>query len=140
MLEMVKLKKLYKMEDPLFIVRIVRNKMKFLLVFKFLVISSFSAVAEDFVYGLDDIPVFKEMRYVENSNVLFDKIDGRFVSSEMIGNYSIEDIEEFYISVLPNLGWEEVNVNLFQRGDEYLEIKLESIKSASKIKFSIYPK
>ena len=136
---MVKLKKLYKMEDPLFIVRIVRNKMKFLLVFKFLVISSFSAVAEDFVYGLDDIPVFKEMRYIENSNVLFDKIDGRFVSSEMIGNYSIEDIEEFYISVLPNLGWEEVNVNLFQRGDEYLEIKLESIKSASKIKFSIYP-
>ena len=128
------------MEDPLFIVRIVRNKMKFLLVFKFLVISSFSAVAEDFVYGLDDIPVFKEMRYIENSNVLFDKIDGRFVSSEMIGNYSIEDIEEFYISVLPNLGWEEVNVNLFQRGDEYLEIKLESIKSASKIKFSIYPK
>ena len=137
---MVKLKKLYKMEDPLFIVRIVRNKMKFLLVFKFLVISSFFAVAEDFVYGLDDIPVFKEMRYIENSNVLFDKIDGRFVSSEMIGNYSIEDIEEFYISVLPNLGWEEVNVNLFQRGDEYLEIKLESIKSASKIKFSIYPK
>tara|TARA_Y100000991_G_C21648898_1_gene211535 strand:- start:25 stop:411 length:387 start_codon:yes stop_codon:yes gene_type:complete len=128
------------MEDPLFIVRIVRNKMKFLLVFKFLVISSFFAVAEDFVYGLDDIPVFKEMRYIENSNVLFDKIDGRFVSSEMIGNYSIEDIEEFYISVLPNLGWEEVNVNLFQRGDEYLEIKLESIKSASKIKFSIYPK
>ena len=128
------------MEDPLFIVRIVRNKMKFLLVFKFLVISSFFAVAEDFVYGLDDIPVFKEMRYIENSNVLFDKIDGRFVSSEMIGDYSIEDIEEFYISVLPNLGWEEVNVNLFQRGDEYLEIKLESIKSASKIKFSIYPK
>ena len=128
------------MEDPLFIVRIVRNKMKFLLVFKFLVISSLFAVAEDFVYGLDDIPVFKEMRYIENSNVLFDKIDGRFVSSEMIGNYSIEDIEEFYISVLPNLGWEEVNVNLFQRGDEYLEIKLESIKSASKIKFSIYPK
>ena len=128
------------MEDPLFIVRIVRNKMKFLLVFKFLVISSFFAVAEDFVYGLDDVPVFKEMRYIENSNVLFDKIDGRFVSSEMIGNYSIEDIEEFYISVLPNLGWEEVNVNLFQRGDEYLEIKLESIKSASKIKFSIYPK
>ena len=114
--------------------------MKFLLVLKFLVISSFFAVAEDFVYGLDDIPVFKEMRYIENSNVLFDKIDGRFVSSEMIGNYSIEDIEEFYISVLPNLGWEEVNVNLFQRGDEYLEIKLESIKSASKIKFSIYPK
>ena len=54
------------------------------------------------------------MRYVENSNVLFDKIDGRFVSSEMIGNYSIEDIKEFYISVLPNLGWEKVNVNLFQ--------------------------
>ena len=44
------------------------------------------------------------MKYVENSNVLFDKIDGRFVSSEMIGKYEIKEIQIFYNSVLPNLG------------------------------------
>ena len=42
---------------------------------------------------------------LKNSNVLFDKIDGRFVSSEMIGKYEIKEIQIFYNSVLPNLGW-----------------------------------
>ena len=77
---------------------------------------------------------------MEDSNVLFDKIDGRFVSSEMIGNYNVNDIKEFYISVLPNLGWEKIDENLFERGSEYLEIRLKSFNSISKIKFSIYPK
>ena len=66
---------------------------------------SFAVFAEDFVYGLDDIPVYKNMRYVENSNVFFDKIDVD-LSSEMVGDYGIEDIENFYNSVFPNLGWE----------------------------------
>ena len=54
------------------------------------------------------------MRYVENSNVLFDKIDGRFVSSEMVGKYEIKEIKIFYNSVLPNLGWKKVKENIFE--------------------------
>ena len=128
------------MGDLPFIALIVRNKMNFFLFLKFYLLFSCAVIAEDFVYGLDDIPVFKEMKYVENSNILFDKIDGRFVSSEMVGNYSIKDIRKFYMSVLPNLGWEEVDENLFQRDKEYLEIKFQSSDAFSKIKFSIYPK
>ena len=41
------------------------------------------------------------MRYVENSNVLFDKIDGRFVSSEMVGKYEIKEIKIFIIPFFP---------------------------------------
>ena len=67
------------------------------------------------------------MRYVENSNLLFDKIDGRFVSSEMEGSYNKEDIKQFYSSVLPNLGWKKVDENLYLRDGEYLEIKLNSV-------------
>ena len=128
------------MGDLPFIALIVRNKMNFFLILKFYLLFSCAVIAEDFVYGLDDIPVFKEMKYVENSNVLFDRIDGRFVSSEMVGNYSIKDIRKFYMSVLPNLGWEEVDENLFQTDKEYLEIKVQSSAAFSKIKFSIYPK
>lgn len=80
------------------------------------------------------------MRYVENSNVLFDKIDGRFVSSEMVGKYEIKEIKIFYNSVLPNLGWKKVKENVFERGTEFLEIKLESTGSLSSAQFSIYPK
>ena len=77
------------MEDQHFFVKIVKNRMHFILVLKFFFLLPFLVFAEDFIYGLDDIPVYKNMRYVENSNVLFDKIDGRFVSSEMVGNYEI---------------------------------------------------
>ena len=128
------------MEGQRFFVQIVRDKIFFFLIFKFYLLIFLSAIAEDFVYGIDDIPVFKNMEYVEDSNVLFDKIDGRFVSSEMVGNYHVNDIKEFYISVLPNLGWEKIDENLFERGSEYLEIRLKSFNSFSKIKFSIYPK
>ena len=128
------------MEDQHFFVKIVKNKMHFILVLKFFFLLSFLVFAEDFIYGLDDIPVYKNMRYVENSNVLFDKIDGRFVSSEMVGKYEIKEIKTFYNSVLPNLGWKKVKENIFERDTEFLEIKLESTGSLSSAQFSIYPK
>ena len=128
------------MGDRLFSAQIVKNNMKSLIFLNFAILFSSLVTAGDFVYGLDDIPVYKDMTYVENSNVLFDKINGRFVSSEMIGNYKINDIKEFYTSVLPNLGWEKVNENLFQRDGEFLEIELKSDDDLSKIIFSIYPK
>ena len=92
------------MEDQRFFVQIARSRINFIFILKFSFLISFLAFAEDFVYGLEDIPVYKNMKYVENSNVLFDKIDGRFVSSEMIGKYEIKEIQIFYNSVLPNLG------------------------------------
>ena len=131
---------MFKVEDQHFFVKIVKNKMHFILVLKFFFLLSFLVFAEDFIYGLDDIPVYKNMRYVENSNVLFDKIDGRFVSSEMVGKYEIKEIKIFYNSVLPNLGWKKVKENIFERGTEFLEIKLESTGSFSTAQFSIYPK
>ena len=128
------------MEDQHFFVKIVKNRMHFILVLKFFFLFPFLVFAEDFIYGLDDIPVYKNMRYVENSNVLFDKIDGRFVSSEIVGKYEIKEIKTFYNSVLPNLGWKKVKENIFERGTEFLEIKLESTGSLSSAQFSIYPK
>ena len=79
-------------------------------------------------------------QYTRTCDILFDKIDGRFVSSEMVGNYEIKEIKIFYNSVLPNLGWKKVKENIFERGTEFLEIKLESTGSFSTAQFSIYPK
>ena len=44
------------MEDQPFIVLVVKNKMKLLTIIKFYLLLSFSVAAEEFVYGLDDIP------------------------------------------------------------------------------------
>ena len=34
----------------------------------------FQAVAEQFVYGLGDIPIFKDMRSIEDTYIIFDKV------------------------------------------------------------------
>ena len=109
--------------------------------FLFLVVNTCIQVsASEFVYGLEEIPVYKEMEYVDESNVLFDKINGRFVSSEIIGDYNVQEIKSYYSSVLPNLGWHKINESLFERGREYLEISVLEENSMSKVKFSIFPK
>ena len=41
-----------------------------------------------FIEGLGDIPIYKEMDYVEDSLILFDKVDGRYVSTKTKGKYS----------------------------------------------------
>ena len=43
------------------------------------------------------------MKNVEDSFVLFDKIDGRYLYSETEGYYNIKEISKFYRNVLPNL-------------------------------------
>tara|TARA_B100001057_G_C22418263_1_gene782491 strand:+ start:274 stop:615 length:342 start_codon:yes stop_codon:yes gene_type:complete len=100
----------------------------------------FNVFASEFVYGLEEIPVYKEMEYVDESNVLFDKVNGRFVSSEIVGDYNLKEIKSYYSSVLPNLGWLRINESLFERGKEFLEISVFEENSMSKVKFSIFPK
>ena len=136
---LLKFKELNKLEGQPFFVQNVRYSMiPFLF---FLVVNIFSeVVASEFVYGLEEIPVYKEMEYVDESNVLFDKINGRYVSSEIIGDYNEKEIKFYYSSVLPNLGWLKVNESLFERGREYLEISVFKENSLSKVKFSIFPK
>ena len=60
---------------------------------------------EIFIEGLGDIPIYKEMDYVEDSLILFDKVDGRYVSTKTKGKYSKKEVKEFYFKTLPNLGW-----------------------------------
>ena len=136
---LLKFKKLGKVEGQRFFVQNVRFNIIFFLFF--LIKNTYIQVlASEFVYGLEEIPVYKEMEYVDESNVLFDKINGRFVSSEIMGDYNIQEIKSYYSSVLPNLGWLRVNESLFERGREYLEISVLKENSMSKVKFSIFPK
>ena len=137
-LEMKTLKKLSKKEDPHFFVRNVKNRRKIILIVLFSIFSSINAA--DFVDGLGDIPNFKNMKNVEDSFVLFDKIDGRYLYSETQGYHNKKEISKFYKNVLPNLGWIFVKENKFERADEILEIKFEEADKLTKVLFSISPK
>ena len=107
----------------------------FLLFFLF----SFTSEALRFINGLEDIPVYKKMEYVEDSLILFDKIDGRYVSVEITGDYDEDKVLKFYKKILPNLGWEEKKPLIFNRNNETLEIISKKEEGQVYIKFNIFP-
>ena len=79
------------------------------------------------------------MEYVDDSLVLFDKVDGRYVSTEIIGNYKYDEVVSFYKNVLPNLGWKETKALTFERSKEILELKTTINEDKISIIFSVYP-
>ena len=109
-------------------------------IISFLLFLAFStSQALKFINGLEDIPVYKKMEYVEDSLILFDKIDGRYVSVEITGNYDEDKVLEFYKKILPNLGWKENKPLNFNRNNETLEIISKREKGKAYIKFNIFP-
>ena len=92
-----------------------------------------------FINGLEDIPLYKKMEFVEESLILFDKIDGRYVSVEINGDYEEEEVIEFYKMILPNLGWRETKPLIFKRNNETLEIICKREKGKIFVKFNIFP-
>ncbi len=104
-----------------------------------LLIFSKPSLGLKFINGLEDIPLFKNMEYVEDSLVLFDKVDGRYVSTEIIGNYNYKDVISFYRNILPNLGWKETSSLTFERAKEILELKTTVYNDKISIVFNVYP-
>ena len=98
-------------------------KLSFLFFVNYLFLSSILYSSDKFVYGLEDIPLYKNTNNNEESLVLFDSINGRIVSTKINGSENLNEIKEFYRHILPNLGWNKTKENLFIRGEEVLEIK-----------------
>jgi hypothetical protein len=115
--------------------------MKKLFFYIFLVfLVSTRTFSQDFVNGLDDIPLYSGMSGVDDTFVIFDKVDGRYVYSEIEGQATLKKVKNFYEIILPNLGWSVAKKNFYQRGQETLEIKFETEKNITKVIFSIFPK
>jgi len=113
--------------------------MKFLLFFYFFFFNLLFS-QESFVNGFDDIPIYKNMQNDKDSLILFDTINGRYLSSEIVGKEKMEDVRKFYLEVLPNLGWRMENENIFLRDSEKLEINYFKEENDTRIIFSISPK
>ena len=112
-------------------------KLSIILLLFFLV--PYNTFGSKFINGLEDIPLYKKMEYVEDSLILFDKIDGRYVSVEINGDYEEAEVIEFYKMILPNLGWRETKPLIFKRNNETLEIICKREKEKIFVKFNIFP-
>ncbi len=112
------------------------KKFAYIIVLIFPIISS----GEGFLKGIEDIPSFKGMTYVEESLVMFDKVDGRLVSTEIQGQYNYNEVSMFYNRILPNLGWKMHGTNRFIRGNELLELEYKVLGENINVVFNITPK
>ena len=112
----------------------------FILFFNYFFLFFCSYSSDKFVYGLEDIPLYKNMNNNEESLVLFDSINGRIVSTKITGGEKLNKIMEFYHSILPNLGWNRTKGDLYVRGDEVLEIIFFESEGKSLVEFNISPK
>ena len=115
------------------------SKVKISIIFLLFFLVSYNSYALKFINGLEDIPLYKKMEYVEDSLILFDKIDGRYVSVEIYGDYKEEEVVKFYKMILPILGWKERKSLIFNRNNETLEIICKRGKEKIYVKFNIFP-
>ena len=115
------------------------SKIKISMIFILFFLVPYNTFGSKFINGLEDIPLYKKMEYVEDSLILFDKIDGRYVSVEINGDYEEAEVIEFYKMILPNLGWKEKKSLIFNRNNETLEIICKKEKEKIYVKFNIFP-
>ena len=92
-----------------------------------------------FVEGIDDLPIFGNMKNNNESLVVFDTNEGRLIKTEIYGEAKLEHAKKFYNSILPNLGWKVEESNSFKREKEILIINYKENKKNLLIVFKILP-
>tara|TARA_A100001015_G_scaffold253653_1_gene293979 strand:+ start:1105 stop:1479 length:375 start_codon:yes stop_codon:yes gene_type:complete len=92
-----------------------------------------------FVDGISDLPLFKSMENVNENLVIFDTNEGRIVRTEIVGRVNLSEANDFYSTILPNLGWTKTNENQYIRENEVLSVVFLQEKNNILIKFNIAP-
>ena len=119
---------------------VITMKNKFLLLI--IIFNSNLAICNEisFINGINDIPIFKNMKNMEDSLVVFDTNKGRFITSEIFGENNQKKIESYYEKILPNLGWKKIKTSKYQRDEEILDLEYKNIEEKVHIIFKISPK
>ena len=98
-----------------------------------------------YISALPTVPLMPGLQEVGNSEVLFDKAEGRIAVIDAYGpDLHGQNIARYYREVLPELGWTETGNMVFARQDEVLAIRLNNKASDDKggiaVTFDLQPK
>lgn len=96
-----------------------------------------------FVEGSQDIPLAKGLNKIEKDSLSFDSFAGNVISVSYKSKVSLEEIEDFYIQTLPQMGWKIVKHHRptsikaidFERKNEKLEIEFVKESGKKMVKF-----
>ena len=99
-----------------------------------------AGAADGFVEGFEDLPLAPGLASLPAAGTTFDKPTGRIVVAYAQGAAKRADIERFYKSTLPQLGWKPgENSNSFAREGERLVIELLGSDGALTVRYTLSP-
>ncbi len=98
-------------------------------------------IENEYVYGTDDIPLFKGLVQLKDETTDFDTVSGNIVISVYEGAAKLNEVKSFYIKTLPQLGFEltsnKPNQISYKRNKDNLEISFVKHKNRLNVKFSL---
>ena len=99
-----------------------------------------SGAADGFVEGFEDLPLAPGLASLPDAGTTFDKPTGRIVVAYAQGATRRAEVERFYTSTLPQLGWKpEDKPNSFAREGERLVIELLGSDGALTVRYTLSP-
>jgi hypothetical protein len=111
-----------------------------LLVLPLFLIAASPLRVEQFVAGTEDLPLMPGLRPVPNSDVVFDKPEGRIVEARAEGATTRAKVEAFYAASLPPLGWKPAGRDVWQRDTERLRLDFTASGSRLAVGFTLSPR
>jgi hypothetical protein len=103
------------------------------------VLSALPARAQQFVPGTEDVPLMKELAPVKDSDIVFDKPEGRIIEASARGKVTKAAVRSFYASTLPQLGW-KVSGESWTRETETLHLDFAGRDGDLWVIFTLLPK
>jgi hypothetical protein len=99
------------------------------------------ALAQQFVPGTEDVPLMKELKPVNGSDLVFDKPEGRIIEASARGKIGKAAVRGFYVSTLPQLGWKTAaTADSWTRETETLHIDFAGRDGDLWVTFTLLPK
>ncbi len=92
-----------------------------------------------FLSAIEDVPLMAGLTEDRAAALEFDKPDGRLVEAYAYGDVRAEDAAEFYITVMPEFGWQIARDLVFSREGEMLRIYLSAEDRLLLVRFVLSP-
>jgi hypothetical protein len=97
------------------------------------------AYAQQFVPGTEDVPLMKELAPVQDSDLVFDKPEGRIIEASARGKVTRAAVRSFYAATLPQLGWKPTGES-WTRESETLRLDFAGHDGDLWVTFTLLPK
>lgn len=94
-----------------------------------------------YVHGSEDIPLIKSLVKVNSGNLGFNSNSGSIYSTSYISLRDIDQVKDFYLRTMPQLGWritqETLDGFIYVRGKEKVEITFKEQNGQKFVRFLI---